>query len=109
MRGFDRVEHLADVVVAGDALNLKEGAGIVAAGGLGQGALKTQEERALREEDRKSRKRDVLHGVADIVAGAPIGQVGGDGSHTSNNVIEAALVHGTRKAMNGAEVQVTIV
>lgn len=44
MRGFDRVEHLADVVVAGDALNLKEGAGIVAAGGLGQGALKTQEE-----------------------------------------------------------------
>jgi len=44
-----------------------------------------------------------------MVAGAPIGQVGGDGSHMSNNVIEAALVHGTRKAMNGAEVQVTIV
>ena len=33
--------------------------------------------------------------IADIVAGAPVGQAGGDGSHTSNDVIEAALVHGT--------------
>jgi hypothetical protein len=54
MSRFDRIERLADVVVAGDALDLKKGARIVGAAGLFHGPLEAQERRTLSEEVRKS-------------------------------------------------------
>ena len=54
MTGLNRIERLADVIVAGNAFDLKERAGVVATAGLFHGLLETQERRALGEKDRES-------------------------------------------------------
>ena len=61
--GFNRIERLADVIVGGDALDLEQGTGVVATARLLHVLLETQERRALGEEDREGRQRDVGHGV----------------------------------------------
>src|SRR6266496_1941236 len=94
MSGFNWIEHLADVVVTGNALDLKEGARVVGAVGLLHGPLDTQERRALGKEYRKSRQTDVGYAVAGIVAGAPVGQSGGDTAQAFDQLIEAAPIHG---------------
>jgi hypothetical protein len=78
MMRFNRIERLANMVVAGDALDPKQRAGVVSAAGLFHSLLKAQERRALGEEDLKSRQNNIGHAVAGIVPSAPVGQSGGD-------------------------------
>jgi len=105
---LDRVEHLTDVVITGDALDAKEGTGVVAAVRLLHVLLETQEGGTLGKEDRKGRQRDVLHEQADILAGAAIGQAGQDGPPAFDDPIEAVRVHEPRNARKRAGDPVTI-
>ena len=71
--------------------------------------LKTQERRALGEADGERRQGDVGHGIARVVAGAPIRECGGDGAPASDEMIESVRVHAPSKAGTVPKVQVTIV
>ena len=73
---LDRIEDLADVVVGGDFLDLKERLRIAAAPTAFHVPLRFQEGRALSEENRKGAQRDVGHAVAGVVAGSRIRQGG---------------------------------
>jgi len=106
--GFDRVEHLADVIVGGDALDLEKGTGVIAAAGPLPVPLEAQERGALGEEDRESRQGEVGHVEEEIVAGAPIGQLCGDRAQPFDEVTEAARIHAPSNAGTGSKVQVTI-
>ena len=107
---FDRVEDLADVIVSGDALDLKERAGVVASVGLFHSSLETQERGVLGEKDREGRQGDVGHDKEEIVASARVRQSGGDRAYTLDKVIEtAASFHAPTNARKQAEVPVTIV
>jgi len=90
---FDGVQRLADVVIAGNVLDLEERPSVVAADDLLHVLLETQEGRALGEEDRKSRERDIGHGVEAVLAGTPVRQSGRDSPPPLDKVIEAAPVH----------------
>lgn len=109
MLRLDRVQHLADVIVRRDALDLEERAGVVAAAGRLHVLLEAQERGALREENRESRQGDVGHGVAGVVAGAPVGEPGGDDVPAFEELVEAARIHAVRNAGTAVKVQVTIV
>ena len=109
MAGFNRIERLADVIVRGDALDLEQGAGVVAPARVFHVLLKTQERRALSEEHREGSRGDVGHGETRVVAGAPIRECGGDGAPASDELIESARVHAPSNAGTGPKVQVTIV
>lgn len=52
--GRDRIEAVADVIVGGDAFDLKQGAGVIATAVLFHALLEAQEGGALGEEDRES-------------------------------------------------------
>ena len=107
MMGRDRVERLADVIVGGNAPDLEERAGVVAAASLFHGLLVTQERRALGEKDGESRQSDVAHVELSIGACAPVGQLGGDTAEAFDEEIEGARVHAPRDAGTGSKVQVT--
>jgi len=107
--GRDRVERLADVIVAGNLFDLKERPGVVASASLFHRALIAQERRALGEEHRKSRQSNVGHAIAGIVTGAPVRQSGGDGTQAFDEMIEDARVHASSNAGTGAKSTVTIV
>ena len=109
LTGRNRIEHLADVIVARDACDLKERARIVAAAFLFHGLLETQERRALREEDCEGRQGEVGHGEAGIIARAPIRQIGGDRAEAFDEVIQAVRIHAPRDAGTGSKAPVTIV
>ena len=96
---LDRVQHLADVVVGGNAPDLEQRAGVVAAARLFHGLLRAQEGGALGEKDREGRQPDVGHVKEQVVARAPIGQSGGDRAHPSDEMIEAAPIHGPKTCL----------
>jgi len=93
MGGFDRIQGLPDMIVAWDALDLEQGAGIVAPSGLFHRSLETQKRWTLRKEDGKSRKRDVGHRVAGVLPLAKIGQLTGDFAEAPDDFWEAAALH----------------
>jgi hypothetical protein len=93
LRRGDGVEHLPDMIVAGDALEAEEGAGVVAALDLLQVLLKAEERGALGEEDGEGREGDVGQGVEPVLAGAPVGQVREDRVPAFEERFEAARVH----------------
>lgn len=106
--GFNRIERLADVIIAGDALDLEQRPGVVAAGGFFHVLLETEEGRTLREEDRQRRGGPIGHGVEGIPTRARVRQSGGDGSPASQQIFEAPRMHAPRDAGTVPKVQVTI-
>ena len=72
--GRDRVEHLPDVVVTRDLLQMEQALGIALTLGLLQGLLMGQEGGTLGEENRKGTQADVLHGILEVAARAPVGK-----------------------------------
>jgi hypothetical protein len=107
--GFNRIERLADVIVGGNVLDLEQGTGVVATARLFHVLLETQERRALREKDGERRQGDLGHGIARVVACAPIRECGGDGAPASDQVVEGAPIHAPSNAGTCPKVQVTIV
>ena len=80
----------------------------MAATGLFHGALIAQERRALSEEHREGRQRNVGHGIPGIIARAPVGQRGGDRAEAVDEMIEGARVHVSSNAGTRAKSTVTI-
>lgn len=76
--GRDRIERLADVIFGGDLLEGKEALGVALSLGLLHRFLRGEEGRRWREENGERAQADVLHGVWEVVAGAPIGPGAGD-------------------------------
>ena len=109
MARFNRIEHLSDVVVAGDAPDLEKATRVVASPGLFHRLLVTQKRRALGEKDAEGRESDVRHGIKDVLAGASVRQGGGGRSQALNEMIESARIHAAIDASTGVLVQVTIV
>ena len=105
---LDRVERLANGIIGGNALDLEEGTGVVATAGPFPIPLATQERGALGEKDRAGRPGDGSHGKAGVVAGAPIGPLGGNRAPTSDALREAARIHAPSNAGTGPKGQVTI-
>ena len=101
LRGRDRVERLSKMVVGRDALNLKEGAGVMAAARLFHMALEAQERGALGEKDREGRQNKVGHLEETVGAGAPVRQSGGDRAKAFDESIEAVRVHPQKKCRYG--------
>ena len=64
----------------------------------------TQKRRALGEEDGERRQGNISHGVAGIIAGAPIGKSGGDDAQAFDQVIKAARIHAPRNARTAPKV-----
>jgi hypothetical protein len=64
--GRDRVEHVADVVVAGDFGDAEQTGAVGAAMAFLELPLMRQERRALHEEHRKGRHSDVSHAVGRV-------------------------------------------
>ena len=89
----DRIQRLADVIIAGDGLDLKQTAGIIAGAGLFHVPLETQERGTLGEEHRERRQREVGHGVLRVVARARVRQRAGHGAQTGDEVIETEQLH----------------
>ena len=104
----DRVKGLADVIVGGNLLDLEKGAGVVAAAGLFHAQLITQERRALGEEHGERRQSNIRHCIARIVAGAPVGQPGGDAAQTFDEVIEGTQIHASSNAGTRAKVKLQL-
>ena len=94
-RGRGAIQHLADVIVAGDGGNAEQGLAVGASLSLRQDALMRQERRAAHEEQGERRQADVRHraAVARQRPFAPVGETGTDlaqpgdaflkGTHTS--------------------------
>lgn len=93
MAGFNRIEHLADVVVAGNVLDLEKGAGVVASPGLFHPLLVAQKGGALSEKDAEGREGDVAHRVNAVVAGAAVWQGGGNRMQALDELIESTRIH----------------
>ena len=107
--GGNRIKRLADVIVSGDAPDLEQGTGVVTPARLLHVLLETQERRALSEEDGKRRQGDIGHGIARVVARAPIRESGRDVAPASDEMIESARIHAPSNAGTDPKVQVTIV
>jgi hypothetical protein len=71
---FDRVEHGADLAVAGDLAHAEQCLTIRPAVTCLQMALVCQEGRALHEERNEVGEREVGHGVGRVPASPPVGQ-----------------------------------
>ena len=72
--GRDRIEHLPDVIVAGDLLDVEQALGVALPLGLLHGLLVGQEGGTLGEEDREGAQANVFHGIGCVVARAPVGK-----------------------------------
>ena len=72
--GRHRIEHLPDVIVTRDLLQMEQALGIALTLGLLQGLLMGQKGGTLGEEDRKGAQAHVLHGIFEVVARAPVGK-----------------------------------
>jgi hypothetical protein len=70
--GRDRVEHLTDLIVAGDGGEAEEAAGVVAAPDFLHRLLVREKGGRLGEEDREGAQTEVLQGVGEVLALAPI-------------------------------------
>src|SRR3954453_23963340 len=91
-RRWGAIQHLADVVVAGDGGRVEQTLAVRAALPLRQGALMRQEGRTAHEEERERRQADVRHRVAAarLRPFAPVGKTGTDRAQLSNMVLEGA-------------------
>ncbi len=70
------VQELADVVVAGDAVQPEQGVRVGPPAPLGQRALVRKERRRLHEEHRQRRHADVRHGVLAVASPARVRHAG---------------------------------
>ena len=104
----NRVERLANMIVGGNLCDLKQRPYVVAPASLCHRPLITQERRALGEEHREGGQRDVGHGIAGVVAGAPVRQRGGDRAQTFDKLIEGARVPASSNAGPSPKSTVTI-
>ena len=109
MARFHRIEHLSNVVIARDGLDLKQGTGVVTPSGLLHRLLVTQKRRALSEKDAEGRHGDVIHAILDILTGATVWQGGKRLAHAFNDIFESARIHASIDASTRFVVQVTIV
>ena len=91
--GCNRIEPLADVVVAGNLLDLEKGAGVVASPGLFHPLLVAQKGGALGEKDAEGRQGNVTHRVDAIVPGAAVRQGGGNRVQAFDEMIESTRIH----------------
>lgn len=97
MTRFYRIEHLADLLVNGNALNLEEGPRVVTAcgpvpwcdGNSGNEANRVKKTRRTTGQCRLSEEQ--------IVASAPIRQAGGHNARPSDELIESAHICGAKK------------
>ncbi len=76
-RGRGAIQHLADVIVAGDGGNAEQGLAVGASLSLRQDALMRQERRAAHEEQGERRQADVRHRAA-VARQRPFAPVRGD-------------------------------
>jgi hypothetical protein len=67
-------QHLADVVVARDRRQAEQGVGVRAPARRRHGALVGEKGRALHEEHRERRERDIRHAIAAVAPGALVRQ-----------------------------------
>ena len=67
---LDRIEHLADLVIAGDLADLKEARGIVLGLGPLHSLLIGQKGGALSKEHREGIQSKILHGIGLVLTGA---------------------------------------
>jgi len=74
MIGRNRIEHVTDVIVGGDALHAEERFTIRAPAAAFEGSLVGKKGRALGEEDRKCGHADVAHAMADVLPRALVGK-----------------------------------
>ncbi len=98
---FDRVEYLAKVVIARNALDLKEGMGVVAAAGFFHVLVETEEGGTLGKKNRKGRERDIGQSVETVLAGARIRQPGRYGTPALDKLIQAARVYAPKACRSG--------
>jgi hypothetical protein len=89
-RRWGAIQHLADVVVAGDGGDAEQGLAVRAPLPLRQDALMRQERRAAHEEERERKQADVRHRVgADRQRPfATVGQTGADRAQIGNAVLK---------------------
>lgn len=93
VRGRDRIEQVADVVVRGDAIHPKERGGVVGSASLAEGGLMGEEGGALGEEDRQGGQDRIGHLVDAMVALAGVGEGLRAGAQPLDQVIEGAQNH----------------
>jgi hypothetical protein len=73
-----RIEHIADVIVSGDFVDLEQALAVRLATPRFQQALVGEKRRALHEKYRKRSQADIAHAIADIVARALVGKLFAD-------------------------------
>ena len=91
--GRNRIEGLADVVIAGDVLDLKKALHIALPFSLLQGPLKGQEGRRLGKENREGAGGNVLHAIASVIAGAAVGQSAEDPAQVTDEAVPRFGTH----------------
>jgi len=103
--GRDRVEHLADLIVAGDLLEVEETLGVVMTPGLLHRLLMRQEGGRLGEEDREGAQTKVGHRIGGVLAPAPVGQSGEHLAQVADQIVEARAAQAQslrrKSALNG--------
>lgn len=87
--GRDGVEHLANLIVAGDRLEVEETLGVVMTPRLLHRLLIRQEGGRLSEEDREAAQTKVGHRIGDVLAPAPVGQSGEHLAQVADQIVEA--------------------
>lgn len=91
--GRYRIQHVADMVVGRDLLDLEERLRVTLPLVLLHGFLVSEEQGALREEDREGAQVDRLHAVLSVVLGAFLGKSSQGAAQFSDELIEASQAH----------------
>jgi hypothetical protein len=103
--GRDRVEHLADLIVAGDLLEVEETLGVVVTPRLLHRFLMRQQGGRLGEEDREGAQTKIGHRIGGVLAPAPVGQSGEHLAQVADQIVEPRAAHAQslprKSALNG--------
>src|ERR1019366_3245105 len=99
---WDRVEGLADLIVAGDFLEEEETLGVVAAPRLLHRLLMRQEGGRLGKEDREGAQTKVGHGIGGVLTLAPVGQSDEHRAQVADQIVEARAAHAPSRRRKSA-------
>lgn len=91
--GRDRIEHWANLIIAGNLVDVKETLGVVFPPGGLHRFLMSEEGGGLGEEDREGAQTEIRHRVGEVFALAPIRQARQDFAQTAHQIVEAGSLH----------------
>ena len=94
--GLDGIEHVANLVVAGDLCDLKEAGGVVLSLRLLHGLLMGQKGGALGEEHREGAQTKILHVIGEVLARTAVWQSRQHTAQAPDHVFERSPLHAFR-------------